>query len=120
MRLREDFDPAAAGLGGLHSSLARLDVALLHELVLERGLGISKAAQAAKTNLKYFKSTEASIETASTASGDAQLVCLMNATPVRDVVAVCDSGQVMPQKSTFFYPKIPTGLVFRALLDDEA
>ena len=120
LRLREDFDPAAAGLGGLHSSLARLDVALLHELVLERGLGISKAAQAAKTNLKYFKSTEASIETASTASGDAQLVCLMNATPVRDVVAVCDSGQVMPQKSTFFYPKIPTGLVFRALLDDEA
>ena len=120
LRLRGDFDPAAAGLGELHPSLATLDVALLHELVLERGLGISKAAQAAKTNLKYFKSTEASIETAASSGGSAQLVCLMNATPVHDVVAVCDSGQVMPQKSTFFYPKIPTGLVFRALSDDEA
>ena len=120
LRLRGDFDPAAAGLGELHPSLATLDVALLHELVLERGLGISKAAQAAKTNLKYFKSTEASIETAASSGGSAQLVCLMNATSVHDVVAVCDSGQVMPQKSTFFYPKIPTGLVFRALSDDEA
>jgi uncharacterized protein (DUF1015 family) len=36
----------------------------------------------------------------------------MNATPVQDVVAVSDSGEVMPQKSTFFFPKIPTGLVF--------
>jgi uncharacterized protein (DUF1015 family) len=120
LRLREDFVSSEAGLGDVHRSLAGLDVALLHELILERGLGISKAAQAAKTNLKYFKSTEASLDTASSADGDAQLVCLMNATPVHDVVAVCDSGQVMPQKSTFFYPKIPTGLVFRALSDDEA
>ncbi|MGB1698475.1 MAG: DUF1015 domain-containing protein [Nannocystaceae bacterium] len=119
LRLRADFDPNAAGLGALHPSLATLDVALLHELILERGLGISKAAQAAKTNLKYYKSTEASLETAASDGGKAQLVCFMNATPVQDVVAVCDSGQVMPQKSTFFYPKIPTGLVFRALSDDE-
>jgi uncharacterized protein (DUF1015 family) len=48
---------------------------------------------------------------------DTQLVCFMNATPVRDVVAVCDSGEVMPQKSTFFFPKIPTGLVFRTIGD---
>ena len=46
---------------------------------------------------------------------DAQVVCFMNATPVADVVAVCDSGAVMPQKSTFFYPKIPTGLTFHSL-----
>lgn len=117
LRLREDFSPEAAGLDALHPALASLDVALLHELVLERGLGISKAAQEAKTNLKYYKSTEASIAAARGGEG-VQLVCFMNATPVQDVVAVCDSGQVMPQKSTFFYPKIPTGLVFRALEDD--
>jgi uncharacterized protein (DUF1015 family) len=39
----------------------------------------------------------------------------MNATPVGDVKAVCDSGEVMPQKSTFFHPKIPNGLVFHDL-----
>lgn len=119
LRLRDDFDPSAAGLGELAPALQRLDVALLHELVLERALGITKAAQEAKTNLYYYKSTERALAAAA-GEGDApvQLVCLMNATPVSDVVAVCDSGEVMPQKSTFFYPKIPNGLVFRDLQAD--
>ena len=122
LSLRADFDPIAAGLGELPDALQRLDVALLHELVLERALGISKAAQADKTNLYYYKSSERALAVAQGRFGtgeehdeDTQLVCFMNATPVADVVAVCDSGQVMPQKSTFFYPKIPTGLVFRDL-----
>ena len=118
MVLRPDFDPAAAGLGDLPAALQRLDVALLHELVLERGLGITKAAQAAKTNIYYYKSTDAALAVAHgkhDQDRDTQLVCFMNATPVSDVVAVCDSGEVMPQKSTFFFPKIPTGLVFRGI-----
>ncbi|NVB42063.1 DUF1015 domain-containing protein [Pseudenhygromyxa sp. WMMC2535] len=115
LTLRADFDPAAAGLGALPEALQRLDVALLHELVLERVLGISKEAQAAKTNLRYYKSTPKALAVAQgdDPEGGTQLVCFMNATPVGDVVAVCDSGEVMPQKSTFFFPKIPTGLVFR-------
>ncbi len=120
LSLRRDFDPIAAGLGELPAALQRLDVALLHELVLERALGITKAAQAAKTNLYYYKSSERALAVAQGGFGtgeehdeDTQLVCFMNATPVSDVVAVCDSGHVMPQKSTFFFPKIPTGLVFR-------
>ncbi len=118
LTLRADFDPAAAGLGALPAALQRLDVALLHELVLERALGITKEAQAAKTNLRYYKSTEAALDVAQGKdAGDNQLVCFMNATPVSDVVAVCDSGEVMPQKSTFFYPKIPTGLCFHDLKD---
>ncbi len=112
LTLRADFDPAAAGLGDVAAALQHLDVALLHELVLERALGITKEAQAAKTNLRYFKSYEKSIDVAQSGDGKAQLVCFMNATPVADVVAVCDSGEVMPQKSTFFFPKIPNGLVF--------
>ncbi|EDM80698.1 hypothetical protein PPSIR1_12483 [Plesiocystis pacifica SIR-1] len=118
LTLREDFDPAAAGLGELVPALQRLDVALLHELVLERALGITKEAQAAKANLYYYKSTDKAVAVGrdggeAAGAPEVQLVCYMNATPVRDVVAVCDSGEVMPQKSTFFFPKIPTGLVFR-------
>lgn len=121
LRLRDDFDPTAAGLGHLHPALQRLDVALLHELVLERGLGITREAQAQNTNLRYYKSTdEALLVARGDAAADVQLVCFMNATPVSDVRAVCDSGEVMPQKSTFFYPKIPTGLVFHDLRDDLA
>src|SRR5690606_15525482 len=118
LTLRADFDPAAAGLGRLPEALQRLDVVVLHELVIERALGISKQAQADKTNLYYYKSTEAALAVARGThphDRDTQLVCFMNATPVRDVVAVCDSGEVMPQKSTFFYPKIPTGLVFHTI-----
>jgi uncharacterized protein (DUF1015 family) len=120
LRLRDDFDPASAGLRELPAALQRLDVALLHELVLERALGITKAAQAAKTNLYYYKSTEQTLAAAAgKGAPEVQLVCLMNAPPVSDVRAVCDSGQVMPQKSTFFYPKIPNGLVFHDLAAPE-
>ena len=115
LRLREDFDPADAGLADLAPALARLDVALLHELLLERALGIGKAAQEAKTNLHYYKSSERALQVAAQGGDDTQLVCFMNATPVADVRAVCDSGEVMPQKSTFFHPKIPNGLVFNDL-----
>lgn len=118
LTLRADFDPAAAGLGDLPEALQRLDVALLHELVLERALGISKADQAAKKNLRYYKSSQKAIERARDGAEGTQLVCFMNATPVADVVAVCDSGEVMPQKSTFFFPKIPTGLVFHRLANE--
>ena len=121
LRLRSDFDPQAAGLAHLHPALQRLDVALLHELVLERGLGITREAQSQNTNLRYYKSTDEALAVAAGQrpdAGDVQLVCFMNPTPVADVRAVCDSGEVMPQKSTFFYPKIPTGLVFHDLRDD--
>jgi uncharacterized protein (DUF1015 family) len=93
-----------------------LDVVLLHELILERSLGITREAQSSLTNLRYYKSTEKALAVARDPASDVQLVCFMNATPVSDVRAVCDSGEVMPQKSTFFYPKIPTGLVFHALV----
>ena len=116
LALKEGFDPAQAGLGGLPDALQRLDVVLLHELVLDRGFGISREAQAAKTNIRYYKSSEAALSLARGGeASDAQVICFMNATPVEDVVAVCDSGEVMPQKSTFFYPKIPTGLTFHSL-----
>ena len=118
LTLKADFDPAAAGLGDLAAALQHLDVVLLHELMLERALGITKAAMEAKTNLRYFKSYEKAHSVATEGDDKTQLVCFMNATPVSDVRAVCDSGEVMPQKSTFFYPKIPNGLVFYDLAAD--
>ncbi|MEZ4454562.1 MAG: DUF1015 domain-containing protein [Nannocystaceae bacterium] len=120
LSLRAGFDPASVGLDRLPAALQRLDVVLLHELVLERGLGITREAQASLTNIHYYKSTEKALAVASAPSAEVQLVCFMNATPVADVRAVCDSGEVMPQKSTFFYPKIPTGLCFYDLAGAEA
>lgn len=86
-----------------------LDVAVLHEGVLDRILGISKEDQAAKTNLNYIKGWEPAAKALDDEKN--QLVVLMNPTPVEQVDRVCRSGGVMPQKSTFFYPKILSGLI---------
>ena len=48
-------------------------------------------------------------------SGSAKLAFLLNPTPVEQVLAVADAGARMPQKSTYFYPKLPTGLVMCSL-----
>ena len=90
-----------------------LDVAVLHEALLDGMLGISRQAQEAKTNLDYIKGFEPAWNAAE--SSETQLVVLMNPTPVEQVDRVCRSGGVMPQKSTFFFPKILSGLVINPL-----
>jgi len=86
---------------------------VLHEAIFDRMLGISKAAQEAKTNLGYIKGFELALGGLNDPAN--QLVVMMNATPVEQVDRVCRSGGKMPQKSTFFYPKVLTGLVINPL-----
>lgn len=91
----------------------RLDVSILHEGIFDCVIGISKEAQAAKTNLRYIKSVEEAVDLRT--RPEHQLVVLMNPTPVGQVVEVCQSGGKMPQKSTYFYPKILSGLTINPL-----
>ncbi len=116
LTLRSDVDLAALGVTGAKETLA-LDVTILHGLVLEGLLGIDRAAQEAQTNIEYIKDTRIALERCQ--AGEGQAYFLMNATPVAQVVAVSDAGEVMPQKSTFFYPKIATGMVFNPIAVDE-
>jgi uncharacterized protein (DUF1015 family) len=90
-----------------------LDVAVLHSLILEKLLGIDKARLAAHSNLDYLKDTGAAIGEAIARidAGEAQCVFVMNPTGVAQVAAVASGGEKMPQKSTFFPPKIFTGMV---------
>jgi uncharacterized protein (DUF1015 family) len=97
--------------------LRTLDVTLLHALVIEAILGIDRAAQEKQTNLRYVKDTAAALADAK--SPDVQAVFLMNPTPVAHVKAVADAGEVMPQKSTFFYPKLASGLVINPIIPSE-
>lgn len=87
-------------------SVRQLDTAILHEAVLDRMVGIDKEAQKNKTNLHYTRD----LDEAMGGVDDHQLVVLMNATGVDEVVDVCKSGGKMPQKSTYFYPKVLSGL----------
>jgi len=103
-------------LGKLPEVLRRTDVALLHTGLLEHALGITREAQAAKTNLWYPQDAAATL--AGLRSGKGQALFLMNATPVEVVRRVAEAGEVMPQKSTFFYPKVLTGLTIHTLEPD--
>jgi uncharacterized protein (DUF1015 family) len=97
--------------------LRTLDVTLLHALVIEGILGIDAAAQEKQTNLRYVKDTGAALALARDPS--VQAVFLMNPTPVAHVKAVADAGEVMPQKSTFFYPKLASGIVINPIVPSE-
>ena len=87
LTLRADFDPASAEIEG-EPAVQRLDVTLLHQLVLERVLKIDRAAQEAQTNLAYIKDTQKAIDRI--AAGEGQVCFVMNATPVEQVCAVAD------------------------------
>ena len=93
-----------------HSATWRqLDVAILHEVVLEHILGITKEAQAAKANLSYERLAEVAVQRVD--SGTHQFAVFMNPTKLSQIREVAGGGEVMPQKSTDFYPKLITGLV---------
>jgi uncharacterized protein (DUF1015 family) len=100
-------------LGKRPEVVARTAVALLHDGLLEHILGISPEAQALKTNIKYLQDARAGVEAVE--RGQGQVFFLMNPTPVATIREVAEAGEVMPQKSTYFYPKVPTGLFFHTL-----
>jgi len=119
MLLRPDADVHAhPTLGGRPAVLRRTGVTVLHAGILEHVLGITPEAQAAKTNLWYPQNSETALS--ELRGGRGQVLFLMNATPVAEVREVAEAGEVMPQKSTFFYPKVLTGLAIHTLDPDRA
>jgi uncharacterized protein (DUF1015 family) len=93
--------------------LRRLDVVLLHHLLLEGVLGITPGAQARQSHLDYVKDDREVYERV--AMGRAQIGVLMNPTRIPQVIEVTRAGLRLPQKSTYFFPKVLTGLVFDPL-----
>jgi uncharacterized protein (DUF1015 family) len=114
LTLRGEFDASKhPTLGQRPQALRGTDVAILHAVVLEHALGISLDAQAKQTNLTYLKDANDAVKRVS--SGEGNVLFLMNATPVAQVRAVAEEGEVMPQKATYFYPKVLTGLCIHTL-----
>ena len=98
-------------------SLRRLDVALLHSVIFEHILHMSRQSQERQEHLRYEKDAAQSI--ARVRKGEAQFAIIMNPTKMEQVREVSEAGEVMPQKSTYFYPKIIDGLGVQ-LLDGES
>ncbi len=85
-----------------------LDVVLLHEGILEPALGITPQAVTAEANLTYEREALAAIDAVD--SGRAQISFLLNPCDVEQVMKIATAGEVMPQKSTDFYPKLMSGI----------
>ncbi|MBL7214751.1 MAG: DUF1015 domain-containing protein [Phycisphaerae bacterium] len=95
----------------------KLDVNVLHKLILEKYLGICDIKLAGESHLVYIKdlgdAIDLSIEKVD--RGESEGVFFVNSTRIEQVQAIAAAGEKMPQKSTFFYPKIFSGLTVRKL-----
>jgi uncharacterized protein (DUF1015 family) len=96
------------------AALRGLDVSLL-AATLDRLAGIDPAALAGGERVAYTKSAGEAIDWVNGEVDGADLAFLLEPTPVADIMAVAADGDVMPQKSTYFYPKALTGLVINPL-----
>jgi uncharacterized protein (DUF1015 family) len=93
--------------------VSRLDVSVLHEEILQRELGLTPAELEQERYLSYSRDVETVLKRVET--GAAQAAFLLRPPAVSDVVEVANAGKVMPQKSTYFYPKPASGIVFNPL-----
>jgi uncharacterized protein (DUF1015 family) len=104
---------ADRALEGMPSPYRRLDTAVLEALILKGALEMTEDDISHLNGLDYSKSLEHARESVESGAADAGF--FMRATPVEQVREVAEAGESMPPKSTYFYPKIPTGLVFNLL-----
>jgi uncharacterized protein (DUF1015 family) len=93
--------------------VSRLDVSVLHEAILERELGLEPAEVEQERYLSYSRDVDRLLDRVET--GASQAAFLLRPPAVSDVVEVAQAGRVMPQKSTYFFPKPASGIVFNPL-----
>lgn len=90
-----------------------LDVAYLHERLLPEFLGVDTNEPVGQSHVRYTVNQERAL--AAVRAGDAQLAVFVRGVTMSEVERVARSGGTMPQKSTYFYPKMPSGFVARSL-----
>jgi uncharacterized protein (DUF1015 family) len=110
--LKQDADLPRA-LPNASPRQRELDVVLLHDYILDKGLGISAEAVRQETNTRYERETAAAMS--AVVEGRAQVSFLLNPVRVEQVMEMALAGEVLPQKSTDFYPKMLSGVTIYRL-----
>ncbi|MDD4767392.1 MAG: DUF1015 domain-containing protein [Desulfotomaculaceae bacterium] len=113
LTLREDLDLSQMMPAEKSPAWQKLDVSILHTLIIEKFLGICGELRARADHITYTREEEGALEAVD--RGEYQLAFFLNPTLVEEVTAIAGQGEKMPQKSTFFYPKLITGLVINQL-----
>jgi uncharacterized protein (DUF1015 family) len=109
----KDQSIADEALAGMPEPYRKLDTAVLEAVFLRGALHMSEDDISHLRGLDYSKNLGDAIERVESGAADAGF--FMRATPVEQVREVAATGESMPPKSTYFYPKVPTGLVFNPL-----
>jgi uncharacterized protein (DUF1015 family) len=94
----------------LSSEWKLLDVNILNTLILQRIIGLTEGELSAQTNVAYTKDLEAALQ--SVREGGMQVALILNATRLADIITIAENDERMPRKSTHFYPKPLSGLLF--------
>jgi len=110
-RLRADIDHSDAFPAGTSQAWRALDVAVIQELVMSPLLDVHPDRPATLDRLSFSKDAHAALR----AACDHDAVFVLNPTRMEQVAAVALAGETMPQKSTYFYPKLQSGLLFKSL-----
>jgi uncharacterized protein (DUF1015 family) len=108
-----DTDALDAEMEGFSEAYRRLDAAALEALILRKALGMSTDDIAAKKGLSYCSDTGEALRRITDGECDAGFI--LRPTPVQQVRDVAAAGETMPPKSTYFFPKLLTGLLFNPL-----
>ncbi|MCL1816007.1 MAG: DUF1015 domain-containing protein [Clostridiales bacterium] len=113
LMLDRDDSIIAVTQKGFSAPYQRLDVSIAHSLIFDALCGIGKEQLAANEHITYCREAAEAIERVK--CGAYQFTLLLNATSVEELLAVAGQGEKMPQKSTYFYPKVVAGLVINTL-----
>jgi uncharacterized protein (DUF1015 family) len=111
--LEAKADAVAAALAGIPERQRRLDLTQLHSLLLDRVLGLNAEKVREQTNLRYLRDAGEGVD--QVRRGEADLIFLTKPVTMEQLREVAFAGEVMPQKSTDFYPKLLSGLAIYAL-----
>lgn len=91
----------------------KLELNVLHKLILERSLGIDQEKLRNQTHIIYTRDPKEAMQLVD--SGERQISFLLNNIEVKSVLDIAEAGEKMPQKATYFYPKLLSGLVLRKM-----
>lgn len=109
----KSLEPMEKLLPNVSKASQGLDVSVLHTLILEKLMGIDADNMAKQINLTYVKQLDDALKAVN--SKGANCAFILNPTKISEICEVSSTGEKMPQKSTYFYPKLITGLVINKL-----
>ncbi|MCZ8356278.1 MAG: DUF1015 domain-containing protein [Cyclobacteriaceae bacterium] len=116
-KLRLKADALAKMTWQFPDTVKQLDLTVMHYFIIEKALGIAGKEQRKSSHIQFDRSFGDCLS--KVIKGEAQMAIITNEVSIEEVKQVCESGSTMPQKSTYFYPKVICGFLFASIKEEE-